>query len=153
MMLVMQQPQQTYFGLQGYLVTITSPEEAQLVGEQSPGTGWIGGSDASQEGVWRWVTGSRIGYCLWEGAVDGSAPNGAYTFWNCGEPNNFQGNEDYAHITDNSVAGCNNNSDPAFFGSWNDLPIDSGETDPNNPITLRDLLWSLVVLRGNPNLT
>jgi len=29
--------EETYFGLQGYLVTLTSPEEAQLAGEQSPG--------------------------------------------------------------------------------------------------------------------
>jgi hypothetical protein len=144
--------QQTYFGLQGYLVTITSPEEAQLVGEQSPGTGWIGGSDASQEGVWRWVTGPELGTVFWEGAVDGSAPNGAYTFWNCGEPNNFQGNEDYAHITDNSVAGCNNNSDPAFFGSWNDLPIDSGETDPNNPYYPQGFIVEFGGFEGEPEL-
>ena len=35
----------TYFGLQGYLVTILSAEEAQLCGEQAAGAGWIGGSD------------------------------------------------------------------------------------------------------------
>jgi gliding motility-associated-like protein len=125
--------QTNYFGLQGYLATITSPEEAQLVGEQSPGTGWIGGSDAAEEGVWRWVTGPENGMIFWRGTGNGSAPNGAFAFWNCAEPNNFQGNEDYAHITDNSVAGCGNNADPAFFGSWNDLPIDSGETNPDNP--------------------
>lgn len=125
--------QQSYFGLQGYLVTLTSEEEAQLAGEQSPGTGWIGGSDAAAEGVWRWVTGPESGDIFWEGAVNGQPPTGAFAFWNCGEPNDFQGNEDYAHITDNSVAGCGNTVDPDFIGSWNDLPVDSGATDPNNP--------------------
>src|SRR6056297_227815 len=31
----------TYFGLQGYLTTISSDAEAQLTGEQAAGTGWI----------------------------------------------------------------------------------------------------------------
>ena len=123
----------TYFGLQGYLVTLTSQEEAQLAGEQSPGTGWIGGSDEETEGVWKWVTGPEAGTVFWEGAVGGAPPVGQFAFWNCGEPNDFGGNEDYAHITDNSVAGCGNNVDPNLFGSWNDLPIDSGATDPSNP--------------------
>ncbi|WP_115461723.1 T9SS type B sorting domain-containing protein [Winogradskyella aurantiaca] len=124
---------ETYFGLQGYLVTLTSQEEAQLAGEQSPGTGWIGGSDEETEGIWKWVTGPEAGTVFWEGAVSGAPPAGQFAFWNCGEPNDFGGNEDYAHITDNSVAGCGNNIDPDLFGSWNDLPIDSGGTDPSNP--------------------
>ncbi len=36
-----------YFGLQGYLATLTTPDEAQIAGELSPGTGWIGASDAA----------------------------------------------------------------------------------------------------------
>ena len=123
---------QTYFGLQGYLATITTEEEATLAGEQSAGTGWIGGSDAEIEGTWKWVTGPEAGMIFWIGQFNGSAPNNEYSFWNCAEPNN-QGNEDYAHITDRSVAGCNNNSDPSYYGSWNDLPNDSGTGDPSNP--------------------
>ena len=43
-----------YYGLQGYLATIINPDEAQICGELSPGTGWIGGcllytSDAADE--------------------------------------------------------------------------------------------------------
>ena len=51
----------TYYGLQGYLVTITYEEEKQLTGEQASGTGWIGGSDNETEGTWRWVTGPEAG--------------------------------------------------------------------------------------------
>jgi len=89
----------TYYGLKGYLATILSQDEAQLIGEQASGTGWIGGSDAETEGVWKWVTGPEAGTVM------------SYTFWNTGEPNN-QGDEDYAHITQPGIG---------IRGSWNDL--------------------------------
>ncbi len=102
-----------YFGLQGYLATLTTPDEGQIAGELSPGTGWIGASDAANEGVWKWMTGPEVGLTFWNGDVGGSAPTGIYSNWNNGEPNNA-GNEDYAHITDLSVT--------TIPGSWNDLP-------------------------------
>ncbi|WP_123897986.1 T9SS type B sorting domain-containing protein [Aureibaculum marinum] len=99
----------TYYGLQGYLVTITSTEEAKLAGEQAKGTGWIGGSDAEKEGNWKWETGPEKGTYFWYGSASGSSPT--YAFWNTGEPNNLD-DEDYAHITAPGVG---------ISGSWNDL--------------------------------
>lgn len=103
----------TYYGLQGYLATLTAADEAQLAGAQAPGAGWIGGSDATTEGTWKWVTGPENGMIFWIGAMNGYAPNGAFTFWNApSEPNN-SGDEDYAHITAPGIG---------LPGSWNDLP-------------------------------
>ncbi|MEY4012270.1 MAG: hypothetical protein RIT22_1394 [Bacteroidota bacterium] len=88
-----------FYGLQGYLATLTADDEAQLAGKQAPGTGWIGGTDEGVEGVWKWATGPEAGTIM------------TYTNWNTGEPNNA-GNEDYAHITAPGVG---------TPGSWNDL--------------------------------
>ena len=111
-----------YFGLQGYLATLTIAEESQLAGEQSSGTGWIGANDNETEGTWKWVTGPEAGTVFWLGQSNGTPQNGLFSFWNNAEPNDFQGNEDYAHITDPSIG---------LLGSWNDLPND-GDTDPNS---------------------
>ena len=72
-----------YFGLQGYLATLTSQEEAQFAGEQSQGTGWIGASDAAVEGDWRWVTGPEANTLFWMGAVDGVPVNNEFSFLEC----------------------------------------------------------------------
>ncbi|MEH6681983.1 MAG: PA14 domain-containing protein [Sediminicola sp.] len=102
----------TFYGLQGYLATLTIQDEADLLGKQSSGAGWIGASDAAVEGQWRWVTGPEAGTLFWTGNAGGNttAPYN-YANWNNGEPNN-SADEDYAHI---------NAPGTGFDGSWNDL--------------------------------
>ncbi len=116
----------TYYGLKGYLATITSKVENDFIKLKTKGVGWIGASDARVEGEWRWVTGpegmedgnkGRLFY------VTGSGPvAGEFTNWNTGEPNNVNGGENYAHIT---VFPTN----PAASYKWNDLPDSGGQND------------------------
>ena len=99
----------TFYGLQGYLATISSQDESDLLGSQASGAGWIGASDETVEGDWYWVTGPEAGTLFWRGTAGGTAFG--FEFWNTGEPNQ-SGNEDYAHITAPGVGPD---------GSWNDL--------------------------------
>ncbi|RBQ28461.1 DUF4347 domain-containing protein [Aliarcobacter vitoriensis] len=92
----------TLYGLKGYLVTITSAAENQLISSKANGNGWIGASDAASEGTWRWVTGPEAGTLLSSG----------YTNWASGEPNDSNG-EDYAHFY--------GTSSDTNYTKWNDF--------------------------------
>ncbi|TXD82801.1 T9SS type B sorting domain-containing protein [Subsaximicrobium wynnwilliamsii] len=133
---------QEFFGIQGYLATLTSAEEAQLAGEQSPGLGWIGASDAEIENTWKWVTGPEAGTVFWIGQANGTPQNGEFSFWNAGEPNNFNGNEDYAHITDPSIGNV---------GSWNDLP-NTGDGNPGDPYYPKGYYVEFGGMPGDPEI-
>ena len=111
----------TYYGLQGYLATITSAEEAQIAGEQTTGAGWIGGSDEAAEGIWKWMTGPELGTIFWTGNFTGFTTT--FALWNTGEPNNL-GNENYAHVTAPGVG---------ITGSWNDLSDTGGSSGNYQP--------------------
>jgi uncharacterized repeat protein (TIGR02543 family) len=97
-------PAREYFGIQGYLATITSADENAFIVSKLKETGWIGFSDALTEGQWRWVTGPEAI------AINQTPYPFTYTNWNQGEPNNSN-NEDYAQIFFNS----------SILGLWNDL--------------------------------
>lgn len=134
-----------YYGLRGYLATITSQAENDFIKLKTKGVGWIGASDAAVEGDWRWVTGPEGlngGTLFWKGTgyqaktnptVYGPV-NNAYFNWNrwdtpysssvassTWEPNQ-SGDEDYAHIT---VFPTNANDSY----KWNDLPNAGGTGD------------------------
>ena len=115
----------TFFGLQGYLATLTNETEAKFAGDQIRGNGWIGAADDLAEGQWRWVTGPEAGTVFWKGDQNGSVVPGQYAFWNTGEPNdysdpNVEREEGYAHITADGIG---------IDGSWNDLAIEGGGGD------------------------
>ena len=124
-----------------YMATITSSDEQDEIDRQLRGAAtnialWLGGSDQTSEGDWRWVEGpdglenGGIGRQFWQGKGIGSggyAPNGAYENWNDpNEPNDSGGNEDALQILSTD-------------GEWNDLSLTSTvptgylrESDPNN---------------------
>jgi hypothetical protein len=89
----------THGTLTGYLATITSAAENAFLVSVSGGFGWLGASDAANEGNWIWQTGPEAGSAL------------TYFNWYPGEPNNAN-NEDYLQISPNWVGG-----EP---GMWND---------------------------------
>lgn len=82
----------------GHLVTITSALESTAVlnvlPELATGGGWIGLTDRHVEGAFRWVTGELS----------------SFTNFASGEPNNFNGDEDFVQIR------------AGFNGQWNDAP-------------------------------
>ena len=80
----------------GHLATITSEAECsaiyELFGNDLLGC-WLGGTDAGEEGAWRWVTGEKWGYTRWADT----------------EPDNYQENQHYLAIH------------PDYNRQWDDL--------------------------------
>jgi hypothetical protein len=130
-----------YFGWHGYLATITSQQENDIIFNRLSASGWIGSTDdyaeinlatgvatyndqTTSEGNWYWVTGPEAGtqfsHSAWPGATP-SAINGMYLNWSANEPNNnwnttvngVQG-EQYGEI----YAGISPWGQP---GKWNDF--------------------------------
>ena len=66
---------------------------------------WLGGSDAAEQGVWRWSDGD----VFWRGTATGSAESGAYVKWAVGQPSDGAG-EDCTEIRAGSM--------------WNDVSCD-----------------------------
>ena len=97
------------YGAGGYLATITSSEENAFVAARLLNAGWMGASDVSVEGQWRWVTGPETGQLFWTGLSGGTLAEGMYENWANGEPND-SGGEDCAQYLSGSS------------GEWNDLP-------------------------------
>jgi hypothetical protein len=55
---------------------------------------WAGGSDAAEEGTWRWITGPEAGQLFYKGnARDPGSACYQFCAWSSGEPNDFA-NED-----------------------------------------------------------
>ncbi|NBR00568.1 MAG: hypothetical protein EBT97_08985, partial [Actinobacteria bacterium] len=107
----------TFAGRTGYLMNVTSAAENDIVvnalGGGSATQGWIGGSDAAVDGVWRWGAGPESGTQFWNGAAAGSAVGGSYTNWASGEPNGL--------TTENCAVYAAGNR-------WNDLNCASTQT-------------------------
>ena len=65
----------TYYGLQGYLSTITSAEENSFITDKTSSIIWLDASDKESDGTWKWLSGPESGDEL------------TYFNWASGEPN------------------------------------------------------------------
>jgi Ca2+-binding RTX toxin-like protein len=71
----------------GHLVTIGSAAENTYVNTLAAGNIiWMGASDSTVEGEWRWDTGAEAGQQFWSGGSGGSAVAGAYSNWGAALP-------------------------------------------------------------------
>lgn len=139
----------TYYGLKGYLATITSSVENEFIWTKIDGIGWIGATDQDQEGKWIWATGPEAGTHFWQGTwSNGSNIGGNYSNWSPDEPNNAHAEtnggvgEDYAHISQSP-------DKPAK--SWNDLR-DAGDGSGSQYYRPRGFIVEFGGFAGEPQL-
>ncbi len=116
-----------YYGLKGYLTTITNANENAKVANVSSLLGWMGASDAAVEGTFRWMDGPEAGNAI------------TYTNWDSGEPNSAGGNEDYLEINRANVA------------KWNDFGLDG--TSPSSGYHSEYGGFNLSTVSGDVNFT
>ena len=120
-----------YFGLQGYLATVTSAAENNYIASKLSVDAWMGASDefsqinaatgtttfanqAASEGKWHWISGPEKGTQFSNGNFPSTvAVGGSFINWNNNQPDNFINLEHYGQFYGSSV--------PA--GRWNDLAL------------------------------
>jgi hypothetical protein len=163
----------TFFGRQGYLVTISSAAENAFVSSLINHDTWIGCSDnagqingavgytkyssqSNAEGRWHWITGPEKGVQIRTGNAStaekpGSGVSGVYQNWNLGGQ--------YANNEPNDVWGFGTPGQEDYghlwanSGKWNDFPnngraciIEYGDMPGDNPTGTLDYSRSVLVL-------
>jgi autotransporter-associated beta strand protein len=131
-------------GESGYLANATTAEENAFILSMISTSSWLGASDFTVEGEWRWMDGPEAGGNFWNGSSTGSAPAGQYANWNSGEPNNDGGIEDAMQIKTGS-------------GKWNDEKADGGKVIEYGASSTTPVLFSgartIKVQKSVPSIT
>ncbi len=145
----------TFYGLKGYLVTITSQEENKFIVDNkvvsTDDSAWMGATDdpnvtSDTDDNWYWATGPEAGTKFFYGRYPDIGPECyIYCNWTPGEPNNGSGGgESYGEFY--------------YSGYWNDLLEDSESIDgyiveyggmPNDASTLPTATVTVAVLNNS----
>jgi len=81
----------------GQLVTIRSAQEQAIIADMAAQLGssiWLGATDATVEGEWRWLDGSTENDLFWQGDGDGYNTDDSFGNFLGGTPDSGSGNED-----------------------------------------------------------
>lgn len=124
-------------GVNGQLATIRSAHENEVVrGLVNTTIGydaWIGGTDSTVEGEWRWIESGAEADQFWQGNETGSSTAGVYQNFASGQPNDAGANEDVLHIDE--ITGLWSDADHDthnFYGyvvEWNaDAVLDASKS-------------------------
>jgi len=134
----------TYLGAQGYLATITSAGEQSFLFDNwnsAEADFWIGGSDASTEGQWAWVTGPEAGTVFYDAGTTLT-----YSAWVGGEPNDFVAGEDFLVFGWNSAGQWNDIGQPQFPNWTAGYIVEYGSASVPGPASSTILLFGLLLL-------
>lgn len=120
-------------GISGQLFTINSAYQNLLVFEQAIALNqniWLGASDTTVEGDWRWQHNSAEGDLFWRGNQSGTAVNGEYNNWLATEPDNAGGLENFALLrsADGRWMDGNGTSTAAYIIEWDAREVLSNHT-------------------------
>jgi Lectin C-type domain len=92
------------------MISIENKGENDFVTGKLKGSTWLGGSDETQEGEWRWLTGNNL---FWDhGPIDGK-----YSNWLALQPNDNGMNNTH----ENCLVITPTSATPGSAGKWNDL--------------------------------
>jgi len=112
--------------LGGHLASVTSQGEQDFLvntfvsGANDHHILWIGLTDQDVEGTFVWSSGEAVTYTNWQG----------------GEPNNFNGIEDYVAINWH----FGNNIGGSTIGAWNDTPLNGTNFNATQPEPYRGIM-------------
>lgn len=117
----------------GQLATIDSADEDAFLGSLAAAAGkdlWLGGSDATSEGVWRWQEAGVDSDQFWQGDVSGNSVNNAYVDWEPLKPDNSGGDQHYLAIRADGTWNdkANSDSNVGYIVEWDaDAVLDATE--------------------------
>ena len=135
--------ERSFYGLDGYLANILTSEENDFIkdkirfvdesGVARIPKGWLGGHDATTDGVWEWADGPESGQVFWNGYTNGELVEGYFANWSSVAPSATAASEDYLLYRTDGVWGDLENHNSTIEG----YVVEYGgfEEDPSLTVT------------------